>query len=109
MSRIMQQKDFLGKSGSHYSFQTLFLLTWLNPVLFPRLQQSEDYMLAETIRCIRKRKNQQKEERKNKKKKQPDEKSPTASANVEPEHEPRQQPRQLEEETPLEQPQQQPQ
>ncbi|MED6187484.1 hypothetical protein PIB30_076900 [Stylosanthes scabra] len=76
---------------------------------FSGLQQSEDHRLAETIKRIRKRKNEEKEERNNKKKKQPDGKSPTKSANVEPEHEPPQQPHQLEEETPIQQPQPQPQ
>ncbi|MED6211731.1 hypothetical protein PIB30_076455 [Stylosanthes scabra] len=75
---------------------------------FSGLQQSEDHTLAETIRHIRKRKNEEKEEKNNKKKKQPHGKSPTKSANVEPEHEPPQQPRQLEEETPIQQPQPQP-
>ncbi|MED6222067.1 hypothetical protein PIB30_060876 [Stylosanthes scabra] len=46
------------------------------------LRQSEDHTLAETIRRIRKRKNQEKEERNNKKKKQPNENSLMGSANV---------------------------
>ncbi|MED6201324.1 hypothetical protein PIB30_093785 [Stylosanthes scabra] len=66
------------------------------------LQQGEDNTLAETMRRIRKRKNEEKEERNKKKKKQPHTKSP---ANVEPDHEPPQQPHQLEqEETPIQQP-----
>ncbi|MED6147740.1 hypothetical protein PIB30_046609 [Stylosanthes scabra] len=70
------------------------------------LQQSEDPTLAEIIRRIRKRKNQEKEERNNKKRKQPNENSPMGSANVEPEHEPPQQSPQQEEETLCQQPQQ---
>ncbi|MED6139911.1 hypothetical protein PIB30_088377 [Stylosanthes scabra] len=57
-------------------------LTWLNPVLFSRLQQSEDHTLAKIIRRIRKRKNQEKEERNSKKKKQPNENSPMGFVNV---------------------------
>ncbi|MED6210201.1 hypothetical protein PIB30_061953 [Stylosanthes scabra] len=72
---------------------------------FSGLQQSEDHTLAETIKRIRKTKNEEKEERNNKKKKQPHGKSPAKSANVEPEHELPQQPCQLEEETPIQQPQ----